>query len=275
MKTLKDHTVLYDQDCPLCQVYTSAFIKTGMLDQDGRKAYSEISTEDQNVIDINRASNEIALVDNENKTVIYGVDSLLKVIGTRFPIIQKIGQIKFIKLILQKLYYLVSYNRKVIIPNKINSTQKLQCIPDFNITYRLIYILLTIVATTLILFNFSKNIAPLSSPSPFREGIIVIGLLAFQGSIVYKLDNNTLINYFGNVMTISFMGNLVLIALMAINWIFQVQDPILAIGLGIITSYMFIEHSRRIKLLKLPSFLSYTWVIYYTLVLIIILITNK
>lgn len=274
MKTLKNHTLLYDEDCPLCQVYTSGFIKTGMLDQDGRQPYSQISTEDQTLIDLSRASNEIALVDRQNKTVIYGVDSLLKVIGFRFPIIQKIGQFQLINFLLEKLYSLISYNRKVIIPSKENSSQKLQCIPKFNIKYRLLYILFALTVTLFSVFNFSKNIAILADGSLFREGIITVGQLVFQGMIIYTLDKKTILNYFGNMMTVSLMGSLMLITFMLINWMIPISKTILAFGFGIIIFCMFTEHSRRVKLLELPGLLSYTWAIYIVLILIIILITN-
>jgi len=274
MKTLKNHTLLYDEDCPLCQVYTSGFIKTGMLDQDGRQAFSQISIEEQNFINLSRASNEIALVDRQNKTVIYGVDSLLKVIGFRFPIIQKIGQFQPIKFLLQKLYSLVSYNRKVIIPSKDNSSQQLQCIPKFNITYRLLYILFALIVTLLSVFIFFKNIPILPDGSLLREGIITVGQLVFQGMIIYTLDKKTILNYFGNMMTVSLMGSLMLITLMFINWMIPISEPILTFGFGIIISFMFIEHFRRVKLLELPIYLSYTWAIYSVLILIIILITN-
>ena len=69
MKTLENQTLLYDEDCPLCSVYTTSFIKSGMLDQNGRKPYCQLAPEDQSFVDIKRATNEIALVDNENKTV--------------------------------------------------------------------------------------------------------------------------------------------------------------------------------------------------------------
>lgn len=36
MKTLQNQTLLYDEDCPLCQVYTTGFIKAKMLDENGR-----------------------------------------------------------------------------------------------------------------------------------------------------------------------------------------------------------------------------------------------
>lgn len=275
MKTLKNHTLLYDEDCPLCQVYTSGFIKTGMLDQDGRQPYSQISTEDQTLIDLSRASNEIALVDRQNKTVIYGINSLLMIIGCRFPIIQKIGQFQPINFLLEKLYSLISYNRKVIIPSKENSSQKLQCIPKFNIKYRLLYILFALTVTLFSVFNFSKNMAILADGSLFREGIITVGQLVFQGMIIYTLDKKTILNYFGNMMTVSLMGSLMLITFMLINWMIPISKTILAFGFGIVIFTMFTEHFRRVKLLELPSLLSYTWAIYIVLTLLIIIITNS
>jgi predicted DCC family thiol-disulfide oxidoreductase YuxK len=39
MKTLNNQTLLYDEDCPMCTFYTAAFIKTKMLDTNGRKPF--------------------------------------------------------------------------------------------------------------------------------------------------------------------------------------------------------------------------------------------
>jgi predicted DCC family thiol-disulfide oxidoreductase YuxK len=272
MKTLKNHTLLYDEDCPLCQVYTSGFIKTGMLDQNGRQSYHSISNEDQNFINLERASNEIALVNSETKTVIYGIDSLLKVMGYRFPIIEKIGYIQPINYLLRKLYSFISYNRKVIIPSKEGKSQKMQCLPSFNVKYRVLYILFAVIVTMFTLFNFSKNIAILLEGSLIREGFITVGQLIFQGILIYKLDKKTVLNYFGNLMTISLMGSLLLIPVFIIHWIVPISETIFLISFGIIVLLMFLEHFRRIQLLKLPKFLSYTWVLYRVLILIIILI---
>ncbi|MFT5846506.1 MAG: putative DCC family thiol-disulfide oxidoreductase YuxK [Psychroserpens sp.] len=274
MKTLENHTLLYDEDCPLCQVYTSGFIKTGMLDQNGRQAYSTLSKKDQNFINLKRASNEIALVDNEHKTVIYGIDSLLKVLGVRFSFIEKIGHLKPVKSLLKKLYSFISYNRKVIIPSPENKTDELQCLPSFNIKYRLFYILFSGIVTLFTLFYFSKNISILPNKSLLREGFITFGQLVFQGVLIYKLDKQTILNYFGNVMTISLMGSLMLLPLLIINSMVPLHETIFLIGFGITVFIMFLEHFRRVKLLKLPSFLSFTWVLYRVLILLTILILN-
>ena len=274
MKTLKNHTLLYDEDCPLCQVYTSGFIKTGMLDQNGRQPYSTISSEDQNFINLKRASNEIALIDTENKTVIYGIDSLLKVIGSRYPLVEKIGHVQLIKFLLKKLYSFISYNRKVIVPSQENKSQKLQCLPSFSTKYRVLYITFSIVVTMFALFHFSKNISTFPQGSLIREGFITVGQLIFQGILIYKLEKRTVLNYLGNLMTISLMGSLLLTALLILNWIIPVSETIFILWFGITVLIMFLEHFRRIRLLELPSYLSYTWVLYRVLVLLIILNLN-
>ena len=104
MKTLKNQTLLYDADCPLCQVYTQGFIKSKMLDINGRIPFGRIWETEQQYVDLSRASNEIALMDTKNKTVIYGVDSLLKILGNSFPWIENIGKTQPLHFFLKKLY---------------------------------------------------------------------------------------------------------------------------------------------------------------------------
>ncbi len=274
MKTLKNQTLLYDEDCPLCRVYTSGFIKTGMLDQNGKKTYCQLSEEEQNFIDVKRASNEIALVDNKSKTVIYGIDSLLKVLGFSFPWIEKIGNLKPIKYFLKKLYSFISYNRKVIIPSKINKEIKLQCVPNFNIKYRILYILFASIITTLVLYKFSNLVSILPKSTVVRELILALGQIVFQSLFLIKFEKNVLLNYVGNLMTVSLMGSLLLMPILILNSIFNISEIITLAWFVITVLLMLLEHSRRIKLLELPFYLSITWIIYRILALLIILNLN-
>ena len=274
MKTLINQTLLYDEDCPLCRVYTTGFIKTGMLDENGKKPYCQLSDEEQNFIDVKRASNEIALVDNENKTVIYGIDSLLKVIGFSFPWIEKVGNIKPIKYFLKKLYSFISYNRKVIIPSKIKKEIKLQCVPDFNYQYRILYIVFASIITTLILYNFSNLISTLPKSTISRELFLAVGQIVFQGLFLIKFDKKIILNYIGNLMTVSLMGSLILIPILILNLFFNIPELITLGWFGSTVLVMLLEHSRRTKLLELPFYLSITWVIYRIIALLIILNLN-
>jgi len=271
MKTLKNHTLIYDNDCPLCKVYTDGFIKASMLDINGRKPFNQLTHEEQHYIDAKRATNEIALINTKNKTVIYGIDSLLKVLGNSFPIIETIGNLKPIKFFLKKLYSFISYNRKVIIPSKSNNKNQLQCVPDFNHTYRFIYIIFAIIITTLVLFKFSNSIMILPKSTIQRELVLTFGQIIFQSLFLIRLNTQGIINYTGNLMTVSLMGSIILIPLLILSSFVVFSQLTLLIYFGITVLLMFLEHSRRVKLLELPLYLSYTWVLYRIIASIIIL----
>lgn len=244
MKTLKNQTLLYDEDCPLCRVYTSGFIKAGMLDEKGKKPYCQLSNEEQNFIDVKRASNEIALVDNENKTVIYGIDSLLKVIGFSFPWIEKIGNLKPIKFFLKKLYSFISYNRKVIIPNKIKKEIKLQCVPDFNFKYRILYILFAIVTSSLLINKFNDNFV-------FSKTLLFTTvLLLIQNILILKFSKEIVLNYLGNFTTSLLFGSLLLLPIIILKSFVNLPEITYQFYFYFIISVITIEIARRIQIIK-------------------------
>jgi len=215
--------------------------------------------------------NEIALIDTKNKTVIYGIDSLLKVIGNSFPIIEKIGNLKPIKFLLNKLYSFISYNRKVIIPSKKTNETELQCVPTFNYTYRFLYIVFAAIITTFVLFKFSNSISLLPQSTIQRELLLAFGQIVFQGLFFLKIDRKTTINYMGNLLTVSLMGSIILLPILVINSFINVPQFAQLAVFGITVLLMYLEHSRRVKLLELPLYLSYTWVFYRMIALFIIL----
>jgi len=94
MKTLKDHTILYDEVCPMCNLYTGAFVKSGMLDKNGRHSYQQMPMEFCNKVDREKAVNEIALVNKKTGKVYYGVESLFKIIGNSWPLFNPLFRFK-------------------------------------------------------------------------------------------------------------------------------------------------------------------------------------
>lgn len=270
MNKLNNHTLLYDQNCPLCSVYTTGFIKTGMLDANGRKPYAQLTNEEMIYVDVQRAANEIALIDKQNKTVTYGIDSLLKVIGNSFPVVAKIGNFKPLYYLLSKLYSFISYNRKVIIPNK-KSNAALQCIPDFKFNYRIAYILFATLVTAIVLFKYSGLIKTLPAGNFSRELALATGQIIFQGIFFLKKSKETALNYFGNLITVSLMGSLLLLPMVLLTQLFQIHEFIILGWFGLTAAIMFAEHYRRIILLNLPHYLCYTWVIYRLIALTLIL----
>ncbi|BDU23669.1 hypothetical protein [Flavobacterium sp. GSB-24] len=271
MKTLENQTLLYDEDCPLCSLYTTGFVKSGMLDENGRKSYCQLSDEEQSFVDLKRAPNEIALINNKTKTVTYGIDSLIKVIGFSFPLIEKIATIKPIHFVLKKMYSFVSYNRKVIIPGTVKEENKLECTPDFNYKYRFFFIGFALTITSLVLFGYSNLIPILPKSNIAREIILAFGQIAFQSLFILKFDKKTIINYAGNLMTVSLMGSLILIPILILNQFINLPEMCVLGWFGITVFIMCAEHFRRVKVLKLPFYLSYTWILYRIVALLFIL----
>lgn len=271
MKTLENQTLLYDEDCPMCTIYTSGFIKTGMLDENGRKPFINLTQEEQNYVDLKRATNEIALVDTKNRTVIYGIDSLLKVIGNSFPLIEKIGTTKPINYSLKKLYKFISYNRKVIVPSIEKENNNLKCIPDFNYKYRTIYLVIALFITVLVLYKCAHIISILPKSNIYREISLAVGQVLFQIMFLARRDLKTIINYIGNLLTISLFGSLILLPLIILNSIVNLPQTAILGWFAITVILMIFEHYKRIKILKLPNYLTLTWIIYRVIALIIIL----
>ncbi|GEP50258.1 hypothetical protein FNO01nite_09300 [Flavobacterium noncentrifugens] len=270
MKTLENQTLLYDDDCPLCQVYTAGFINTGMLDANGRKPFAKLTEIEYGFVDIKRAANEIALVDRKNNTVIYGIDSLLKIIGNSFPWIEKLGHLKVFNYFLRKLYSFVSYNRKVIIPNKTDE-KTLQCIPDFSYKYRLLYVIFAANFTAIILFYYSEMIGVLPKGNFIREWVLAFGQILFQIAFLVRHSRKTVLNYVGHLLTVSLLGSLLLLAIILCNQLESLPQFVILGWFGCCILLMFAEHYRRIQLLKLPFYLCYTWILYSVIAILFIL----
>ena len=138
--------MVFDDACPLCVAYTRFFVRTGLLPVAGRVPYSEaIHSEYKNLIDQNRGVNEIPLLDLENKTTYYGVDALLKVLGSRWPVFHWVSRIKPLYWLVLRLYFMVSLNRKVIVPPSFCNSDS--CSPRFNLKYRLTYFTMAMAFT--------------------------------------------------------------------------------------------------------------------------------
>lgn len=272
MKTLANQTLIYDEDCPLCRAYSGAFVKIGMLDDNGKMPYSELTACE--FIDYKRAANEIALVDNVNKKTIYGIDSLLAVIGASFPIVEKIGHFTPIHFLLTKLYRFISYNRKVIMPNPKSAKNHVQCLPDFNIRYRILYIVFATLATAATLYAYANLLPTFGKGNFLTEWNLAFGQILFQAIFLIRKDLNTILDYIGNLVTISIFGSLLLTPMLIISEFLFVGEFVSMNYFAVVATIMFIEHFRRVELLQLPKLLCATWVLYRIGFLAILTIFN-
>ncbi|WP_316735336.1 DUF393 domain-containing protein [Pedobacter aquatilis] len=270
MKTLANHLILFDNECPMCFAYTKAFTKLKMLPVDGREAYQNMPEEVCPFVDKKRAANEIALVNKETGEVTYGIESLFKVIETSFPIFKTLFRFSPFLWIAQKCYAFISYNRKVIIPAEVNANN-IQ--PDFSLKHRLMFLFLTWLITSFILTNYTQHLTDfIPIGYKYREYMICGTQIFFQGFIIYLNKKDKLFSYLGNMMTISFAGALLLIIpLILNNWI-EVHPIFYLLYFLFTAGLMFLEHIRRSKILGLNLVMSFTWVFYRLIVLGVILV---
>ncbi len=117
MKTLANHLLLFDAECPVCDAFSKAVVNKGMINSDGRKAYQqELDAQTCPLVDRQRAINEIALINLDTGEVSYGAESILRLYAAEYPVLKKILTFGPLMWILNKLYAFISLNRRVILP---------------------------------------------------------------------------------------------------------------------------------------------------------------
>ena len=265
MKTLANHIILYDEECPMCYAYTKAFTKLNMLPQNGREVYQNIPENICPLIDKQRAVNEIALVNTATGEVSYGIKSLFKIIGNAMPIFKPLFNFAPFYWLMTKAYAFISYNRKVIIPAEVKA-DSIQ--PDLKIQYRVAYLIFTWFLTAYILTSYAHLLTYfVPSGNNYREYLICGGQMFFQASIIGFYKKEKLWDYLGNMMTISFAGALLLIIPLALTKWMEIPSIFYIMYFLMVAGLMLLEHMRRSKILKLGFLMSITWVLYRLIVL--------
>jgi len=270
MKTLNNHIILYDADCPMCKLYTGQFVKNGMLADDGRASYQEMPAEACPYVDRQRAVNEIALVNTQTGEVEYGVKSLFKVIANSFPVFAPLFSFRPFVWLMSKAYGFISYNRRVIAPPAADSHGDVD--PTFSLKHRIAYLLFTWTMVGFILTHYAHlltGFVPIGNP--YREYAICGGQILFQGIIVSLYAPKKRWDYLGNMMTISFAGALLLVPVILLSHVIHFWPIVYPAFFMLVAGLMFLEHIRRTKLMKLGWLLTISWVLYRMMLLLLIL----
>jgi hypothetical protein len=269
MKTLKDHLILYDADCPMCKLYTRAFTASGMLDDEGRAPYQQMPGPACSVVNRQRAVNEIALINKTTGEVSYGIHSLFKIIGHSFPLFNPLFSFRPFIWLMSKFYAFISYNRKVIAPA---AAREEGLTPSFRLDYRVMYLAVTWLATGCMLTAYARLLAGLIAPgSGIREYLIAGGQILFQGVVVGVYAPRKRWDYLGNMMTVSLAGAVLLSPVLVLSGSIHLSTGAAAVCFLTVAALMFLEHARRMKLMKLGWTLTITWAIYRLILLGLIL----
>jgi predicted DCC family thiol-disulfide oxidoreductase YuxK len=244
----QEKVILYDSSCPLCTWYTGVFSRTGFLDEKGRQSFCTVEPELLNIIDHDRSRNEIPLINRATGEVLYGIDALLDVLGTRMPLLKTIGSIQWINWFIRGLYKFVSYNRRVIVAAA-NKPGTFDCTPDFNIPYRISFIVFALLLNTTLLV-------------PLHEYVFIRSLFAHTGllqlqlahfalvlsnlAIAASLEKKKALEYLGQISMLALVAMLMTLPLVLLNyWIGFAALNNTALALILLFSCK--EYSRRMK----------------------------
>jgi len=140
---MKNYSFLYDDACPMCQGYTSAFKRLKLSD---RQAFSQIDLAKLPALDLDRGRHEIPMLDTETGEMRYGLDAMTTAIGEGLPLLKPIVRNRYLLKVLKPLYWLITYNRRVIAGTKAPE-QGFDCAPDFHAGWRWAYVVLALAAT--------------------------------------------------------------------------------------------------------------------------------
>lgn len=242
-------TIIYDDACPLCTWYTGAFVKTGLLDSAGRKAFSTASPELLKCIDQHRGVNEIPLIDQETHEVLYGIDALVAIIGQRCPIVRVLGKKEVVKCPLKKIYNFISYNRKVIVARKtVEGTY--DCTPDFNLFYRLLFMGFFLCFNTLMLFPLYEELlskTPVVNISLFGFHAAHAVIVCINCLLAFTLSGRQAIEYLGQVNMLALLTILLLLPLMLLNKWWPQLSSFNVIYLSLLAIFIVKEYFRRME----------------------------
>ncbi len=266
METNNQLYLLYDENCPFCAWYTGKFVACGLLSAQSRMPYSTGSQLTELQFDRDLARNKIALVDTQTGTTTYGIDSLLRILGRKLPLIESIGQFKPIHWLLERLYNFISYNRKAIAPVHVCETN-CACEPDVSYFWRIFYIAVAgLVVHFSVGFYFTHFLSNYLVPGHVTDIYLYTAQFGIQFLVFKAFRKHNFYQYAGHLATTSLIGALILTAIgsvLTILYQFGINTEFLApLGFGVVLTAMFTIHFRRTHQLGYGKVLTFSWVLF-------------
>ncbi|MDO1445872.1 hypothetical protein Q0590_06395 [Rhodocytophaga aerolata] len=260
---MKDKAIIYDNNCPMCALYTEGFVKWGLLEASNRIAFSQLEQQEFiKQVDWHRAKHEIPLVDIQGGQTLYGLQALTHVLSQKIPWLPTILQYKLCYTLCKGLYNLVSYNRRIIIPSTKTGSAGFDSTPDFHLTYRIAFILLAIFSSIGITYAFGQSLNTLLAST---TGGLTMLLIAGTGWVVQLCLAGIFLHekrmeYISHLAVIMLLGVLLLVPAICLSWVTKnIYLPIACLSVLLSSSLMCRQHYLRIRTLSLSQRWTALW----------------
>ncbi|MCA6362039.1 MAG: DUF393 domain-containing protein [Bacteroidetes bacterium] len=256
--------LLYDAECPLCEAYSSAFIKAGILQADERRTFSSLHNESFMCrVDNQRQGNEIPLVDVNGGTTIYGVDALLHLLGRRWPLLQRVFAKGLMRWMAGRVYSFISDNRRIILARRY-ATLAHSCAPQFRLQSRARFIVFCVCAAVLITAALGAGLAHALGQNTTHT--VPAALFACGAGWILQMTaalaslRRSVWDYWGHLAMLQLLG--VLVLLPGIAWLFAAPGSglvAIVVCIAASSSIMLRGHIRRAALLGLSQRWTVLW----------------
>ena len=247
MATLNDKIIIFDDSCPMCRLYTKAFVDLGMLKPENRIGFAQLEPRIFSQLDIDRARHEIPLFDDGTRKTVYGLDALCLILTSRWRWLSPILNSRFAKAMLFPLYQIITFNRRVIAG--CGPKPGFDCAPDFHLLYRVSYFLvaLLVVGVLFTTVGLTSRVG-LIGVETFAAIAIFLGIVgATQLTGVERWD------YIGNLVTVTLEFSFLIVTL-SVASVFGESSSWSTAVLGIAFAIVGFEvHRRLAQRLRLPG----------------------
>jgi hypothetical protein len=253
--------IIYDDACPLCAAYTSAFVSTGLINPEGRKDFSHLDEELLPLLDTERCRQEIPVIDRQTRQVWYGIDGLLEILGHKYNWIKNTGHIRPVKWMLYKIYRLISYNRRVIVANAAPAGN-FDCTPQFNTRYRTLLLALFLLVNTFLLLpvrDYVMQNSYFSASTAFSLQLVHFGLVALNIMLCFSLPRLTAWEYIGQISMLALCMLLLLLPLVLLNRLLPEMYDLNNLYLGALCCFFIYEYRRRMRFAGILR--QYKWIV--------------
>jgi hypothetical protein len=250
-----NYVLVYDDYCALCCWYSGLFVRFGLLRAENRIPFSKADIDILTLIDIEKGKDEIPFIDRETGATLYGIDSLLEILGQKTSLVKSVGNFGPLKWFLQRLYKLVSYNRKVIVARKCGSG-KFDCSPAFNVFYRVAFMVIGLVFNSLMLIPLHNDLfseVPSYHLSLIHLEAAHLSFVTINCLIAAYLGTGRSIEYLGQVNMLALIATILLIPVIVINALAGMNESIIVICLFFLTIFITREYFRRMNYVNITS----------------------
>jgi hypothetical protein len=268
---ITNHQLLIDADCPMCKLYGKGFEKYGLVEKGTCSPYQTTTAATAKFVDMKRAKNEIALHNIQTGETVYGIKAFQKILIERFEWLKHPFGSKPIEWLLQKLYKFVSMNRKVIAPSP-QRASVWDCLPDLNVKYRIFFLFFGVLLSSIILNAYLPPINTLMGWETHfgTEFLVCAGQIFWQSAFLWRLGREKLLNYLGNMITVSIIGSLLLLPVLLLSKFVSLSaNASLGYFLFIVLGMM-AEHFRRTKMLDISILATASWLVYRLFILVLL-----